>query len=250
MAFFQPNPRFFFKGGERLKTILKEIISKYSANTEDSNIYAADNMVLISKIAGFLKDKKFVDLANKHFNDDPLHSSIIWRIHILAWAINHAKKIEGDLIEFGCYDAKVAEFLIEYNEIEKTDKKFHLFDIFDNPPTKDVGDKHSPNLYNEVDRNLSKYKCAKVVKGLLPNIYDPKKIEKISFIHFDLNDAKTEIKLLEMVFEKVTAGGIIILDDYGHKGYEEQYKKEKLFFEKNFHSVAELPTGQGLLIKI
>ena len=61
-------------------------------------------------------------------------------------AINHAKKIEGDLIEFGCYDAKVAEFLIEYNEIEKTDKKFHLFDIFDNPPTKDVGDKHSPNL--------------------------------------------------------------------------------------------------------
>jgi len=53
-----------------------------------------------------------------------------------------------------------------------------------------------------------------------------------------------------MVFQKVTSGGIIILDDYGHKGYEEQYKKEKLFFEKNFHSVAELPTGQGLLIKI
>ena len=114
MAFFQPNPRFFFKGGERLKTILKEIISKYSANTEDSNIYAADNMILISKIAGFLKDKKFADLANKHFNDDPLHSSIIWRIHILAWAINHAKKIEGDLIEFGCYDAKVAEFLSDW----------------------------------------------------------------------------------------------------------------------------------------
>ena len=54
-------------------------------------------MILIGKIQGFFKRKKFTNLANKHFNNDPLHSSIIWRIHLLFSAINSCKHLEGDL---------------------------------------------------------------------------------------------------------------------------------------------------------
>ena len=63
--------------------------------------------------------------------------------------------MDGDFIDFGCYDAKVAEFLIEYNEISKLNKLFFLYDIFDNPPT-EKAEKHSPNLYGDVSKRLKK----------------------------------------------------------------------------------------------
>tara|TARA_B100001741_G_scaffold294219_1_gene276405 strand:- start:183 stop:803 length:621 start_codon:yes stop_codon:yes gene_type:complete len=206
-------------------------------------------MILISKIFGFLKEEKFAHYANKFFAGDTLHSSIVWRIHILSWAINHTKNLKGDFAEFGCYDGLVAQFLIEYNELDETSKNFFLFDIFDDPPT-EKGEKHSPELYDEVSKRLKNYSCAKIIKGLLPDSFDEKKYSDFSFVHMDLNDASSELSVLEKIFEKVVSGGIIILDDYGHQGYEEQYKKEKEFFAQKNHSIVELPTGQGLVIKI
>ena len=52
-----------------------------------------------------------------------------------------------------------------------------------------------------------------------------------------------------MLFDKVVSGGIIILDDYGHMGYEQQYSEEKYFFNQLGYSVLELPTGAGMVIK-
>lgn len=53
MAFFKPVGRFFFSGGESLKKFINDLSKIYSVNKEDSLIFAADNMILISKIAGF-----------------------------------------------------------------------------------------------------------------------------------------------------------------------------------------------------
>ena len=145
MPFFSPHPRFVFSGAEEFRSLLNKISSTISVNKENSPVFAADNMILIGKIQGFLKEEKFANLANKYFNNDPLHSSIIWRIHLLSSAINSCKHLEGDFIEFGCYDAKVAEFLIEYNNLSDLNKIFFLYDVFDNPPT-DKGLLHSPEL--------------------------------------------------------------------------------------------------------
>ena len=55
--------------------------------------------------------------------------------------------------------------------------------------------------------------------------------------------------LLELFFDKIVAGGILILDDYATMGYEKQYFSEKEFFKNRNYSVVELPTGQGIVIK-
>ena len=65
----------------------------------------------------------------------------------------------------------------------------------------------------------------------------------------DLNSAETELSLLNLFFDKLVPGGILILDDYGTMGYEEQYTKEKFFFKNLGYSVVELPTGGGIVIK-
>lgn len=247
MDFFKPVGRFYFSGGEPIKKFIKEVLSKYTEKNS-SMIYAADNMILIGKIAGFLREEKFAKLANVFFSNDPLHSSIIWRIHILSWAINSCKDLDGDLIEFGCYDAKVAEFLINYNNIENFKKTFYLYDAFNNPPA-GKGEKHSETFFNEVSERMNKYKFVKIIPGLLPKSFKNNIPKKISFVHLDLNSAETEISLLELFFEKLVPGGIIILDDYGTMFYEEQYHKEKKFFSDLGYSVLELPTGGGMVIK-
>ena len=115
MAYFKPYPRFWFSGGKKFRDLLNQLSSTVRVNEENAPVFAADNMILIGKISGFLKEDKFVELANKFFLNDNLHSSIIWRIYTLSWAIDFCKNLDGDFIDFGCYDAKVAEFLIEYN---------------------------------------------------------------------------------------------------------------------------------------
>ncbi len=248
MPYFKPYPRFVFGGADKFRSLLNKISSTISVNTEHSPVFAADNMILIGKICGFLKEDRFVNLANKFLADDDLHSSIIWRIHLLASAINSCKNLEGDFIEFGCYDARVAEFLIEYNNIASLKKSFYLYDIFDNPPT-DRGPLHSPELFDNVSKRMSKYDFVRVIPGLLPGTFEDKIPDKIAFVHLDLNSAKTEISLLKVFFEKMVPGGIIILDDYGTMGYEQQYTEEKIFFANLGYDVFELPTGGGMVIK-
>ena len=248
MPYFTPHQRFVFGGAEKFRSLLNKISSTISVNTETSPVFAADNMILIGIICGFLKEDKFVDLANKIFKDDALHSSIVWRVHLLASAINSCKDLEGDFIEFGCYDAKVAEFLIEYNNISSYKKTFYLYDVFDEPPT-GKGPLHSPELFNIVKERMDKYNFVKVIPGLLPKTFKDNIPEKIAFVHLDLNSAKTEISLLEVFFERVVSGGIIILDDYGTMGYEQQYNEEKIFFANLGYNVFEFPTGGGMVIK-
>ena len=54
--------------------------------------------------------------------------------------------------------------------------------------------------------------------------------------------------VLEYIFDKMTKGGIIILDDYGWMAYEDQMTKEKKFFNDKNLKVLELPTGQGMVL--
>ncbi len=248
MAFFTPSPRFVFGGAPKLKEWLFKLGNVHKINQKDSGVFAADNLITFGRVLGFLEEEKFADIANKIFASDDLHSSIIWRIHVLAWAVDHCKNLSGDMIEFGCYDAKVAEFLIEYSDLDKSKKEFYLYDIFDNPPT-EKGPMHSPELYDDVVKRLSKYSFVKVIKGLLPDSFNYKKVESLSFVHMDLNSAETEMSLLKLFFEKIVPGGILILDDFGQKAYKEQHIQETNFLKEIGYSVVELPTGQGMVIK-
>ncbi len=248
MPYFKPFPRFVFGGASKFRSLLNQMSSTIEINQESSPVFAADNMILIGKTAGFLRDDDFVRVANKYFLGDELHSSIIWRIQILAWAIDSCKNLEGDLIEFGCYDGIVADFLIDYNKIAELNKIFYLYDVFDNPPTARA-EKHSPDLYSEVKKRMSKHSFVRVIPGLLPGSFKDNASKKLAFVHIDLNCADTETDILKLCFDRIVPGGILILDDFGFMGYEDQYFKEKEFFKNIGYSVVELPTGQGMVIK-
>ncbi len=73
--------------------------------------------------------------------------------------------------------------------------------------------------------------------------------QKIAFMHLDINSAPAEIAALELLFDRIVPGGIIVLDDYGWLAYRAQQQAELNFFAARGIKVLELPTGQGLVVK-
>ena len=131
-------------------------------------------------------------------------------------------------------------------------KQWYLYDLFDNPGGAGQGihmPKHGPGLYEGVVQGLASYKNIQIVKGRIPEIFSTIVPDQIAFLHLDLNDAGAEIAALTELFPRIVAGGMIVLDDYGWADYRGQQDAEVAFFAARGHSVLELATGQGLVIK-
>lgn len=54
---------------------------------------------------------------------------------------------------------------------------------------------------------------------------------------------------LEVLFDRISTGGIIILDDYGRTGHRAQKASADDFMRERALAVLELPTGQGLVVE-
>ncbi len=73
--------------------------------------------------------------------------------------------------------------------------------------------------------------------------------ETLSYISIDLNITAAEIGTIEKIWDRITPGGIIVLDDYGLTGHEEQNAAWNEFASKNKRMIMALPTGQGVLMR-
>ena len=91
----------------------------------------------------------------------------------------------------------------------------------------------------------------KIVQGEIPAILKNLHINKISFLHLDMNNGYAEIESIKFFFPKISIGGLILLDDYS---YDEMFRDLKNcwdeYAKENNLSILTLPTGQGLIIKI
>ena len=54
---------------------------------------------------------------------------------------------------------------------------------------------------------------------------------------------------LEVLFERISPGGMVVFDDYGWAGYRDQKLAVDEFMRDRGHAVLELPTGQGLILR-
>jgi len=100
-----------------------------------------------------------------------------------------------------------------------------------------------------VQRVFSKYENIKIVEGVVPNILDSMNVEKIAFVHIDMNAVKPELAATNFCWDKLVKGGYIILDDYGHRPHKKLKIALDMFAKKHSRKVLSLPTGQGMIIK-
>jgi len=253
--FFSPYPLIVgitFTNEEVLKQaseLFTKMYTLYGCNRKDSHSFFADNLWTCAKTLGFLKEPKFVEVANKISQDNEVMRGIIWRTHTLCWAAKNALHLEGDFVELGTYRGDTASFIYDYVELAQTNKKFYLYDIFEPHNTSHAMPHHSAELYNTVCSRFQNCPNVKVVKGEVPLTLHEQSPEKISFMHIDLNNADAEMGALELLFDRVVPGGMIVFDDYGWTAYQEQYKREYAFMLERGYRILEMPTGQGLVVK-
>ena len=83
--------------------------------------------------------------------------------------------------------------------------------------------------------------------GFVPDSLQSVVIEKVAFLHIDLNNPAAEVSALRHFWPKVVEGGIIVLDDYAQVASQNQ-AMNVLAAEIGF-SILTTGTGQGIIVK-
>ena len=229
---------------------------QYNVKTKHP-LFEAENLLVLDRSLTFRSDEKFQSILKK-LAENNKEKGREWRVHIFLWAFKNALRLEGDLIECGVYRGFSSAVAVRYTEFEKHNRRLLLFDTWDGIPENqlDKGRKPIPEYFDpqnhiKVKQRFEKYNNVEIVKGEVPKVFEYTNMpEKISFLHLDMNSSIAEIGALEVLFDKLEKGAVCILDDFGLQIAKEQTKVETEWIKKKGLSICELPTGQGMFIKV
>jgi O-methyltransferase len=195
-----------------------------------------------------------INLATQRIGRNPYQ---LWKVVIYLSFVESSSHILGDYVELGVGKGFMTCAALNYSGTHPQ-RQFFLFDKFDPSVVNDRTGEILNGLTNqdygsslsEVESNLSEFatNCT-FIPGLLPESIELDSLSSISFLHIDLNAAEPEVASLRLLWNLITPGGIVILDDYCHAGRKAQFKAiNELGLELKFN-VLSLPTGQGVIIK-
>lgn len=189
-----------------------------------------------------------------------------WRVHVGLWAARCAAQNQGDFVECGVAKGFMSSAIMSYLNWDATGRIFYLLDTFSGIDVRYVSageiedgilEKNAHlievGLYStsaeDVIRNFSEWKNARVIVGPVPDTLDQIQSTSISYLHLDMNCAPPEIAAIEFLWSRLAPGAIILLDDYAYHGYRHQKLAMDAFAEAHGVRVLSLPTGQGLMLK-
>lgn len=214
-------------------------------------IYAGDNLFTYHRNLSFLEDEALMQAFHAHA-ETAVEKAILWRMSTVLWGVRHGLRLEGDFVECACYKGTTARIVCDaVNFSSYPDRHYYLYDLFDHDPSlpHHAMPEHSKQLYAQVQARFAADPNVTVTQGKVPEVLSEVAPQKIAFMHLDLNNADAEVGALELLFERMVPGAVLVLDDYGWLAYRAQKMAEDPWLAQYGYRVLELPTGQGLLIK-
>ena len=207
-----------------------------------------DDMLVWFRSMFWLHDPKYVE-AMREFEDDVLLRARAWRIHNLCWALSQAAHVDGDIVDVGCYEAKSTAVFCNYNEPLIWGKNLYLFDYFDAPDGDHKKTLHGPGLAAKVERRMRKFRPVMCGGDVFETI--PRQLpDEICFAHLDLNGHEAEAHVMPELYSRMPKGAILVFDDYGFARYQQSGLAHQKFLENKPEKILELPTGQGVMVKL
>ncbi len=159
-----------------------------------------------------------------------------WRIWILTRCGVQCRALAGSYVEFGVYRGGCSYMVLATAGLER-DRPYFLFDTYSGVP-----DEHLTE--SELEHGLAG-ELANTSADLAQTETGP-----IAFCHLDLNASWATQLALDYLYPRLVDGGILVLDDYGWRGYEDQRAVLDAFFAEKREEIIALPTGQALVIKL
>jgi O-methyltransferase len=186
---------------------------------------------------------------------DAAVDSLMWRHYVVFWSAALASRTgEKNMAECGVCDGLTAFFALRAAGATKA----YLYDAW--APMKDdallSSEKTLAGSYAYLDventrRNLARFEGRTVWnKGFIPNVFTgADNPNALSWLHVDLNSAKPTLSALEFFYDRLAPGGVILVDDYAWKGYEDTRIAVRRWSADKAGTMLPLPTGQALFLK-
>lgn len=220
-------------------------------------VFVGAGMATWQKTPPFLDDERFLALEQKYATLLPI-ANWHWNLQVVAWAVQRTRQVPGDLVELGVFKGHTTAFTAEYVDFQTWPKRWFLFDTFDGIPDDQVDpgweqvnkDVYKGTYqYEEVVERFRPFPNIEVIQGRVPEVLHDRCPERISFLHIDLNNTTAELAALELLLDRISPGGVLILDDYCWASARAQFEAERAWFRERGLHVLPLPTGQGVFVK-
>lgn len=244
---------------KRLLNANVDIIGEYLFNKpgvilQKNASHSADG-VTTANYSGFLDDERFtaayIEMTKELFinRENQNMQKIKWRAHIVAWAFNQAKYLEGDLLEFGVYWGNLMGTACVYHNFQNWDKTLFLVDTWGENSGYDEKNRYSEDIFLEVKYKFAKFENVRLIRGLVPEVLNRVNSTKISFISLDMNHGLPERLVLEALWDKMVPGAIVYLDDYCDQNHSNVRKEIDSFFLKKKESILCFHNTCAIVVK-
>jgi len=184
-------------------------------------------------------------------------TDIYWRAYIACWAADKAKGIAGDFVECGVNRGGLSRAIIDYINFKDLNKHFYLLDTYNGLVDKYITkEEHASGLwrggytecYDSVVKTFSEFKNVIIIRGAVPDTLTQVPSKQVAYLSIDMNCVIPELAAIEFFWDRMTSGGVILLDDYGWGGHQLQKRAFDAFARKKDIKILTLPTGQGLIV--
>lgn len=249
-----------------MRRVLNRLLKNtgYSIEKMGKNVYSQDGLITEHN-HDFMKDPSFCEA----FERGELAAGVSrqhWRNHIGLWVASIASKLDGDFIECGVNRGFLSSAIMEYLGWNSLNKKFYLLDTFSGVDERYLSDREIKSGRLErsrkhalqgdyvlgvesVQANFSEWQGVCIIQGSVPETLDNVKAERVAYLHLDMNCAEPEVAAFNHLWDRLVPGALVLLDDYGFRGYEAQKDAMDAAALKKNIGIVSLPTGQGLIIK-
>ena len=219
--------------------------------------YVSQGLATWLKILPFFEDPRFLAIADRHQGLLPL-PNWHWNLQTVLWAARQVESVPGDFVELGVFRGHTTLFVADYLRFASAPRTWRLYDTFEGIPE----DQLDPNWevrnaraydgtysYEEVRARFARFPNIRVIQGRVPEVLHDDLPEQVAFLHMDLNNSAAEIAALDLLFDRIPSGGVIVFDDYCFEASRAQHDAEKAWFAGRGLHILPLPTGQGVFVK-
>ncbi len=215
--------------------------------------------------ADFIFDPKFTDAYQAGTQNGNPETHVEWRVHVALWCASHAIKLQGDFVECGVHTGILSGAIAQWLDFAAhPSKRFYLFDTWNGIPEEQISPaerlrgvarmnrkyQDGDEVYATVARKFSKYNNIIITRGMVPDTLGVIGSDRsVAFISIDMNVVQAEMEAIGLLWPCLLEGGIVLIDDYGWSAHIEQKKAWDAFAELVGHTILQLPTGQGIILK-
>lgn len=247
-----------------LKTLERRLKSFLRGGNRPRLDFYADGMGVRSRILDHLSEPRFAGAwafaaAGSAATWGGTAPDVRWRAHTCVWAAAQALHLDGDFVECGVNTGLLSMTVCRYLKFDRIDRTFWLYDTFSGIPSELLeGHERSQaeatnaafyvDCYAVARQNFAPFPNARLIRGALPATLSDVP-ERIAYLSIDLNSATFERQTMEVLWPRLVPGALVVIDDYGFRGHEEQHDFWDGLARDNGVGVLALPTGQGLLVK-